>query len=256
MMLLMSSPRQHKTRRITLKQTQHHTEIQKHSSIENHSVLPFKTTPRLWSCCNFPLRLKLSGPFIWAEAEWGTLSGNRCSGCLMWARGGPAGLRTRSNRDPILAARDTLSPLLLPFWWSSQVPKIHAAVLNKTSDTVTPWLMAGQKEPPWGRTGLGLAASTYTQLITRVNEKVSAESAAETRLGLVCCSLGGSDCGAESDSAPNTVVIQAFSFCSVAECLELRGNEKGSVSCLLKGTWHSRLSHLDMYFVLALKKHL
>lgn len=55
----------------------------------------------------FPPSRKLSGPFIWAEAERGTLSGNRCSGCLMLACGGPAGLETWSNRDPILETHNT-----------------------------------------------------------------------------------------------------------------------------------------------------
>ncbi len=48
----------------------------------------------------FPPSEKLSGPFIWAEAERGTLSGNRCSGCLMLACGGPAGLKHEAIVTP------------------------------------------------------------------------------------------------------------------------------------------------------------
>lgn len=145
----------------------------------------------------FPIALKLSGPFIWAEAERRTLPENRCSGCLMLARGGPAGLETRSNHDPVLETHNTPTPLLLPFWWSSQVPKIHETVLNKTSDTVTPWLMAGQKEPPWGRRGLGLTASYQLNLLQKVSVKSPTEWGS--------CPVG---CGAECDSADTTLAVQ------------------------------------------------
>lgn len=70
----------------------------------------------------------------------------------MLACGGQAGLETRSHRDPIL---ETYNAPPSSVWWSRQVPKIHTAVLNKTSDTVTPWLIVGQTEPHGDAGGSG-----------------------------------------------------------------------------------------------------
>jgi len=68
------------------------TRTSTHSSIENHSVPPFKhnTTALIFAAIPPspsppPPSQKLSGPFMWAAAERGTLSGNRCSAGLMLA---------------------------------------------------------------------------------------------------------------------------------------------------------------------------
>lgn len=117
--------------------------------MENHSVKQRRSFDLV---ANFPPGLKkLAAPFIWTEAKWGAPSGNRCSGCLMLACGGPAGWETRGDRDPVPDGpqRTPTCPQFLSRW-GGLVPRIHAAVLNKTSDTLTPWLMVGQKEPPTG----------------------------------------------------------------------------------------------------------
>lgn len=100
----------------------------------------------------FPLGLKLSAPFIRAEAKRGRLSENRCSGCLMFACSAMTALDSRKwswphSDDP----QHTQAGL-----------KYTRAVLNKTSDTVTLWLMVGQKEAPQGLKGLRLVASIHS----------------------------------------------------------------------------------------------
>lgn len=139
----------------------------------------------------FPPGLKLSGPFIWAEPERGTLSGNRCSGCLMLACGGPAGLETWSNHDPIL---ETHNAVAVP----SHLLSDEAARCQKYTQLcwikhLTHWL------PDWwwdrrsypGDGKVWDLPHLRTQLVTQVNRKVSVKLAAETRKRLNCYSSWG-----------------------------------------------------------------
>lgn len=141
----------------------------------------------------FPITLKLSGPFIWAEAERETLSENRCSGCLMLARGGPAGLETWSNHDPVLETRNTLTP-------ASSLLSDEAARCQKYMQLcwikhLTHWLSDWWRDRRSHSRDGGVWDSRHlsTQLITPDNEKVSVKSPTEWG----SCPVG---CGAESDS--------------------------------------------------------
>lgn len=150
----------------------------------------------------FPPGLKLSGPFIWAEAERGTPSGNRCSGCLMLACGGPAGLETWSNHDPILETHDTVA---VP----SHLLSDEAARCQKYTQLcwikhLTHWL------PDWwwdrrsypGDEEVWDLPHLHTQLITQVNEKVSVKLLLRQERSLTATPAEGGSCpagcGAES----------------------------------------------------------
>lgn len=94
----------------------------------------------------------LGAIFLWKKTfcsfhlcrDWARNSpGNRCFTCLMLPCCSPAGWETWSNHDLIHETHDAVASLLLPFWWSDQVPKIRTAVMNNTPDTLT----AGQKQP-------------------------------------------------------------------------------------------------------------
>lgn len=113
--------------------------------------MPFKKSlPRLWSWLNFPLvenLLVLSSerrPNVEQRLETGVP--------VVWCK--PAVVRHVWKHSIVTSFWRPATPsspsFLLPVRCSSQVPKIHTAVLNKTSDTLTPWLM-GQKELPLRR---------------------------------------------------------------------------------------------------------
>lgn len=162
-----------------------HTQTPKHSSISNHSVPPFKQrhvfdlgaiSPWSKTFWSFHLSRAWTRNAVWKQVFW------LFDVSLRWSsRFGNMKQSWPHSGDPQHSRR----PLPPPFWWSSQVPKIHTAVLNKTSDTLTPWLMVGQKELPWGRKGLGLTAPT------QVNKQVSVKLAVETRKRLNCYSRWG-----------------------------------------------------------------
>lgn len=138
----------------------------------------------------FPPSQKLPGAFILAAAERGTLSGNRCSGCLMLACGGPAGLETWSNRDPILEdPQHTLPP---SSFLSDEAARCQKYTQLCWIKHLTHWL------PDWwwdrrshpGDGGVWDSLHLYPQLITQDNEKVSVKSAEAMRLSLDCCCCG------------------------------------------------------------------
>lgn len=143
-----------------------HTQTPKHSSISNHSVPPFKQrhvfdlgaiSPWSKTFWSFHLSRAWTRNAVWKQVFW------LFDVSLRWSsRFGNMKQSWPHSGDPQHSRR----PLPPPFWWSSQVPKIHTAVLNKTSDTLTPWLMVGQKELPWGRKGLGLTAPTHSTRYT------------------------------------------------------------------------------------------
>lgn len=143
-----------------------HTRTPKHSSISNHSVPPFKQrhvfdlgaiSPWSKTFWSFHLSRAWTRNAVWKQVFW------LFDVSLRWSsRFGNMKQSWPHSGDPQHSRR----PLPPPFWWSSQVPKIHTAVLNKTSDTLTPWLMVGQKELPWGRKGLGLTAPTHSTRYT------------------------------------------------------------------------------------------
>lgn len=159
------------------------TRTSTHSSIENHSVPPFKhnTTALIFAAIPPspspppPPSQKLSGPFMWAAAERGTLSGNRCSAGLMLAL--RWSVRFANMKQSWLHSGDprpppppiTPSPSLFE---GSQVPKTHAAVLNmkhQTHQSVCQMFFEGA-----GRGGGAMPDWIYlsSPLMTQVNGKV------------------------------------------------------------------------------------
>lgn len=159
----------------------------------NHSVLPFKQVHVFDLGAILPSGQKLSAPFIWAEAERGTASGNRCSACLMLACGGRGPVwRHEAIVTPFWRRSNSKPPHPhqtppYPFWWSSQVPKIHAALrwIKHLTQWLPDWWWDRRSHPRDAR--VWESPHLYAQLITRVNEKLCAKSATVTGLGLGCC---------------------------------------------------------------------
>lgn len=116
----------------------------------NHSVPPF-TQRHVFDLGAISPGLKLSGPFIWAET-WGGWTRIGVWKQVFWPFDVSPRWSSRfgSVELPWPCSGDWQCPPLHthPSQWTNQVPKIHPAVLNKTSDTLTPWLMVRQKEPP------------------------------------------------------------------------------------------------------------
>lgn len=92
----------HKPNSVTLAWSDHHKSPQNINQLRIALFHHLKKTSRLWSLLNFPLVSSYPGPFIWAAAQRGTPSGNRCCDCLMLACIGAVGLEARSNCDLIL----------------------------------------------------------------------------------------------------------------------------------------------------------